>query len=214
MKPAQQARSRAKVDAILAAARARLQATPEEPLTTSALAADAGIAVATLYRYFDHVDDVLDVLVHEHAEASAVALEAALAATPTSVIDVYRAVLDAHLALYDARPELTRTWASAQLAARQAAIEAASDRRLAHRVADHLVAAGLVPDDATPRVQAVAHWNAVGSLLGAVLAAPSAARPALEADLRRALDALATGLAGGGPTEQTGCGAKDEGPVS
>lgn len=202
MRAPQQARSRAKVQAILDAARRRLQDDPEAPLTTRGLADDAGMAVATLYRYFNDVDDVLDVLVHEHAEASAAAVDQALVTADASVVEVYRAVLDAHLDLYRTRPELTRAWASPQLAARQAAVEQTTDQALARRVGAHLAGLRLVAPGPVTDARVEAHWAAAGALLSAVLAAPPSVRPALEVDLRAAVDGLARSLGSDGRGEQ------------
>jgi AcrR family transcriptional regulator len=203
VKAPQQERSAAKVRALLAAARHLLQERPEEALTTRSVAAVAGVPVASLYRHFTDIDDLLDVVVHEHADAASAAVDAALAlpSARASIGGAYEAVLEAHLELYAARPELTRIWRSAQLAARQAAVEAASDAALATRVAQHLVAHGIAPTWATTpagaRVLAIrteAHWNAAGTLLGAALHAPPEAQAGLLADLRATVALLAERL--------------------
>jgi AcrR family transcriptional regulator len=193
----QQERSAARVATLVATARRLVQEQPDQPLTTRSVAAAAGVPIPTLYRYFADIDELLDVLVHEHADASADALERALGRPHASAVEVYEAVLDAHLALYRERPDLTQHWRSKQLADRQAEVEAASDLALAGRVAAHLLRSGLV---AGPRsvveARTAAHWNAAGQLLGALLQAPAPARRALGADLQVLVRTLAQQLDG------------------
>lgn len=185
MKAAQQQRSAEKVAALLATARRLLQEHPQEAVTTRRIAAAAGVSVGALYRHFADVDDLLDVLVHEHAERSAAAVEQALrSCSSTDPADVYVAVLEAHLQLYREHPELTVTWRSPQLAARQQAVEEASDRALARRVGDHLTEVGAIEAiDAVAALRLEAHWSAAGAALGVLLHAEEEARPTLQRDL-------------------------------
>lgn len=173
-----QRRSAEKVDAIVAAARAVLVEGGEP--TTAALARRAGVAIGTVYRYFADVDAVVDVVLAEHARRATEAVEAALVATgPGAPVDeVFAAVLGAHLALYDERPDLARALADPALAERHRRIEEASDRALVGRLATAL---GLAPGD---EVRLAAAWRSVGAHLGAALVARPADRPGLEADLR------------------------------
>lgn len=199
MKAPQQERSAAKVQALLAAARTILHEHPETPLTTRSVALAAHVPVSSLYRYFADIDDLLDVVVREHAEAARDAVDAALATAPATIEGTYLAVLDAHLELYERRPELTRIWRSKQLADRQAEVEADSDAALARLVAAHLVGLGLVEVGAGGARVALdrrteAHWNAAGVLLGAALHAPETERPALLDDLRTTVTILAAQL--------------------
>jgi AcrR family transcriptional regulator len=181
------------VQAILDAARDLLQRHPAERVTTSTIAAAADLPVSALYRWFDDVDDLLDVLVGEHAEAAAVALEAALAKRSATVAEAFERALDAHLSLYRARPELTRAWFSTQLAARQAELDMRADRELARRVGAHLVEHGLIAGlDGPTAVRLEAHWLAAGALLGALLAAEPTHRQELEVELRALVAHLAT----------------------
>lgn len=194
MKAAQQQRSAEKVAALLAAARRLLQEHPQDAVTTRRIAAEAGVSVAALYRHFADVDDLLDVLVHEHAERAAAALEQALGScSSTDPADVYVAVLDAHLHLYREHPELTVAWRSPQLAARQQAVEEAADRALARRVGEHLVEIGAI--DVVDEIAALrleAHWSAAGAALGVLLHVDDEARPALLHDLTSLVHHLGT----------------------
>ncbi len=196
MRQPRQQRGIDKVTAILGAARELLQTEDAAAVTTTSVAQRAGVPVASLYRYFDDVDDVLDVLVGEHAAAAEAAVEAALDAGPsTSVAEVLRRLLDAHLDLYASRPELTRVWFSPQLAARQREVELRTDRRLASRLGRHLVDAGLL-DELSPATtrRLEAHWETAGTLLGLVLRADEPLRSTLVGDLRAVVDTFAARL--------------------
>lgn len=194
MREAQQQRSAEKVAALLAAARRLLQEQPQEAVTTRRIAAEAGVSVGALYRHFVDIDDLLDVLVHEHAAHATTAVEQALGScTSTDPADVYLAVLDAHLRLYQEHPELTVTWRSPQLAARQQAVEEAADRVLARRVGEHLVGIGAI--DVVDEIAALrleAHWSAAGAVLGVLLHVEQGARPALQRDLTSMVHHLGT----------------------
>ena len=203
MRQPRQQRGADKVTSILRAARELLQTEDAAAVTTTSVAQRAGVPVASLYRYFDDIDDVLDVLVREHAAAEA-AVDAALdGCTSTSVAEVLRCVLDAHLDLYATRPELTRVWFSPQLAARQREVEVRSDRLLAARLGRHLVEVDLLEElsPATTR-RLEAHWETAGSLLGLVLRADEPLRTVLVDDLRALVDLFAARLAADEPPER------------
>lgn len=189
----QQRRSNAKVTAILDAARELLTSEEVESVTTSAIAARAGVAVGTVYRYFADVDEIFGVLVDEHATAAAQAVEAALDRSFDSVSAVFEATLDAHLDLYRRRPELTRLWFSAPLAERQRRAELATDRELARRVGQRLVEDGLIPR-LTPTIERRldAHWQSAGALLTNALRTTPMLDPDLVAELRALVAHVAT----------------------
>jgi AcrR family transcriptional regulator len=194
VKVAQQQRSAEKVAALLATARRLLQDHPQEAVTTRRIASEAGVSVAALYRHFVDVEDLLDVLVHEHAERATAVVEQALrSCTSTDPADVYVAVLDAHLHLYREHPELTVAWRSPQLAARQQAVEEASDRALARRVGDHLVAIGAIEVvDELAALRLEAHWSAAGAALGVLLQVDDEVQPALQRDVTSLVHHLGT----------------------
>lgn len=173
--------------AILGAARELLTSADVDAVTTSAIATRAGVSVGTLYRYFADLGEILDVLVHEHADAASAAVDDALDRSFTSVGDVFAATLDAHLDLYRRRPELTRLWFSAPLAERQRHVEVAADRELARRVGRRLVEDGLITR-LTPTIERRldAHWQAAGAMLGLALRTT----PMLDHDLVDELRAL------------------------
>ncbi|HEX7132481.1 MAG TPA: helix-turn-helix domain-containing protein [Iamia sp.] len=186
----QQRRSAEKVAAIVGAARSVLVDGGE--LTTAVLARRAGVAIGTVYRYFADVDAVLEAVLVEHAEAATAAVDAALDALPpdADARTAFHAVLDAHLALYRRRPELTAILSDPALAARHRGIEAVSDGAMAAVLAARFDA---------DLVRLTAAWRSVGAVLGTSLHARPADRPALEADLRALVDHHAARLRGHAP---------------
>jgi len=180
-----QDRSAERVTAILAAARQLLQTEELGELTVRSIAGEAGIGAASVYRYFADVDEIVDLLLAEHAEASAAAVRAALESTTSrTVAGVFEVVLRAFLDLYASRPDLTIVWCSPALADRQRRHDEAADRAIAGEIGRHLTQIGAITDDA-PAVhdRLTAHFEVAGALLGAVLRADTSSRPVLEADL-------------------------------
>lgn len=180
-----QGRSAERVVTILGAARQLLQSDDVGDVTVRRIAAYAGVTPASVYRYFADVDEIVDHLLVEHAEASATAVHDALAApAPGSVGEVFERVLRAFLDLYADRPDLTIVWRSPALADRQRRHDATADREIAGEIGRHLVQIGLVRQvgpDLHGRL--AAHFEVAGALLGAVLRSDGVLRQTLEDDL-------------------------------
>jgi AcrR family transcriptional regulator len=190
----QQDRSSAKVESIVSATALLLRATDPSDLTTRTIATSAGVSPATVYRYFRDVDHVVEAVLVAHAEAANAAVSAALATSRhRTVTGVFRLVVDTHLRLYAARPDLTATWGSEELAQRRRNIEIESDRSLARQVGRHLLDKGLIADlTSTEELLLDAHWATAGTLLGRALGADFAARPILLDELRRLVEHFST----------------------
>jgi AcrR family transcriptional regulator len=110
----QQRRSRAKVDAVLDAAEQLLAEAPLEAVTTTAVALRAGIAVGTLYQYFEGMPTVIDALVARHTEAFGAHLEDALRGQRLArKRDAANAALDALIDYYRAHPAFRALWRGA-----------------------------------------------------------------------------------------------------
>jgi AcrR family transcriptional regulator len=170
-----QARSTATVAAVLDAARGLLHDGGE--LSARSIAARAGIAAPTVYRYFTDTDAVIDALVIDHARAAETMVDGVLAADPgDDIAATFRRVLDGYLELYRTRPELTVVWRSPEMAERQRLIEERSDRGLARRLATHLIAGGAIvtTDPRTFECRVATYWQMAGSALATVLTAPRA----------------------------------------
>lgn len=181
----QQSRSAARVAEILGAARRLLQTSEVGEVTIRAIADEAGVGPASVYRYFADVDEIIDVLLAEHAHASADAVQRALANTTARTVGgVFEAVLRAFLRLYAEHPELIVVWRSPVLADRQRRHDQTADRAIAREIGRHLVRIGAIADTRRATVDRLAvHFDVAGTLLGAVLRADRRTRPALEADL-------------------------------
>jgi len=180
-----QDRSAARVAEIVTAARRLLQTDELGQLTVRAIAAEAGVGPASVYRYFADVDEIVELLLAEHAEASAAAVRAAIESTASRTVGVvFEAVLRAFLHLYATRPDLTIVWRSPALADRQRRHDQTADRAIADAIGRHLIDIGAITDTGPEmRDRLAAHFEVAGALLGAVLRADAPSRPALEADL-------------------------------
>jgi AcrR family transcriptional regulator len=181
-----QARSAATVAAVLGAARGLLH--DGEELSARTIAARAGVAAPTVYRYFADIDAVVDALVIDHARAAEAMVERVLAADPgDDVAMTFGRVFDGYVELYEAHPELTVVWSSPEMAERQRLIEERSDRSLAKRLSDHLVEGGAVDrkDRRSVESRVETYWQMAGVALAAVLDAPGPrARRVAEDDAR------------------------------
>jgi len=190
----QQDRSSAKVDSIVAATALLLRTAHPSDLTARTIATAAGVSPATVYRYFRDVDHVIEAVLVAHADTANATVAAALATSRhRTVAGVFRLVVDTHLRLYEARPDLTATWESEELAERRRNIEIESDRSLAQQVGRHLLDKGLIAQfTSTEELLLDAHWATAGTLLGRALGADHVGRPILLDELRRLVDHFAT----------------------
>lgn len=154
-------------------------------MTVRTVAERAGLSPAAVYRYFENIDQVIDAVLAEHAALAEDTIAATLASSDVqSVLGMFRSVVQSYLTLYADRPELTVEFRSPALALRHRDLEMASDRRSATALGTRLVELGVFDRlDATTIDRVAAHWNAVGSMIGAVLRSSGATRQALEADL-------------------------------
>jgi AcrR family transcriptional regulator len=180
-----QGRSSERVTTILAAARRLLQSGEVGDLTVRSIAGEAGVSAASVYRYFADVDEIVDLLLIEHADASTAAVLAALGSTSSRTVGgVFESVLRAFLDLYSSRPDLTILWRSPALADRQRRHDAAADRAIAGAIGRHLARIGVLPEP-TPEThdRLAAHFEVAGALLGAVLRSGGPQRQVLEDDL-------------------------------
>jgi AcrR family transcriptional regulator len=106
-----QARSRATVDAILAAAAQVLQTKGYAGATTDRIAERAGVSVGSLYQYFPNKDALLVALAERHIDAGFALVRELLANAfrETSTIDdLLRRFVDAMVALHESEPRLHR----------------------------------------------------------------------------------------------------------
>ena len=189
-----QDRSTAKIETILSATSRLLGSGEPSTMTARTIATEAGVSAATVYRYFRDVDHVIDAVLVEHADAATFAVTEALSASRhRTVAGVFQLVVDTHLRLYSARPDLTVTWASEELARRRREIEIGSDRSLARQVGRHLVDKKLIARlTATEELLLSAHWATTGTLLGIALTSDESDRPLLLAEIHHLVKHFAT----------------------
>lgn len=195
-RPRQQ-RSAATVDALLGATRALLQEHDDTTaLTVRTVAERAGLSPAAVYRYFENVDQLIDAVLAEHTALAEHAMTTTIAICDrSSVLGLFRSVVQSHLALYTARPDLTVEFRSAALALRHRDLESATDRRSAALLGATLVELGILDQvDAATTERIAAYWNSVGSMMGAVLRSSGATREALESDLDAMVEHVAERL--------------------
>ena len=127
-----QKRSRARVEAILKAARELLAEGGVEALTTRSLASFSGIPVATIYRYFRDRDAIIAAyLDHELASIDQATEEALMSLDRVTFRSMTAAVAMAHLRHHQAHPEGIPVWFGTRLNAAVHDSVRELDRRMA-----------------------------------------------------------------------------------
>jgi AcrR family transcriptional regulator len=107
----QQRRSRAKVDAVLDAAEELLTERTLDSVTTTQVARRAGMAVGTLYQYFDGMPAVAEALAERHTLAFGAHLQSVLRGRSIDrKRDAANGALDALIAYYRAEPAFRSLW--------------------------------------------------------------------------------------------------------
>ena len=179
-----QPRGRATVDALLDAADDLVAEGGVDGLTTSAVAERAGVAVGTLYQYFDGVDAVVAGLVGRHGERFADDLGRALAdRTLHRKRDAANAALDLFIERCRARPAFRDLWRSRP---GSGAVDADA---LVAVVTGALAERGLADADDPAFVREVeVQWAVAEALVGVAFRRHPAGDPAVLAHLRRLFD--------------------------
>jgi AcrR family transcriptional regulator len=152
-----QARSQARVERILAAATAIVEEDGVDAATTRAVAARAGVPVATLYQFFADRDAVLDEVLRRELEAldrhvAAASHTARAGAAFDTLADFVDFGFEVHRAYYRSRPAFARLWFGGR---RSSPVEAAvreRGRRLARDWHAAMIAGGLVDPASEPIV--------------------------------------------------------------
>jgi AcrR family transcriptional regulator len=184
----QQRRSRAKVDAILDAADALMAERDASVLTTTLVAEQAGVAIGTLYQYFEGVPSIVDALVARHAERFGAQLVDALAGEHfVRKRDAANAALDALIAYYRADASFRGLWRGAPRAT-GAGFGDASEM-LVGIVTEALLNQGLITavDDEFRR-EAQVQWAVATALIQVAFSRHPDGDPLVLAHLRRLFD--------------------------
>lgn len=161
----QQARSQAKVDALLDAADSIVTDGGIDALTTTLVAARAGVAVGSLYRYFDGVPALVDGLSARHTAVFGRELELALVGRRfRRKRDAANAALDVLIDYARAQPGFRALWQGAPSVV--SANLAASADLLVAVVVDAIVAGGLaVPSDPALELETQIQWATASALI-------------------------------------------------
>ncbi|MFN8113926.1 MAG: TetR/AcrR family transcriptional regulator [Solirubrobacterales bacterium] len=133
-----QARSIARVDAILDAA-AALAADDLEALTMRAVGARAGVPPATIYQFFDDREALIQALAVRYVAATPAVLESALDASLDSWPQALERVVDGFAGLLRREPAMRTLWLAGAMDAATARFAAAADDGIAERLRARLV---------------------------------------------------------------------------
>jgi len=191
----QQARSQAKVDGLLDATDALITEIGVDHITTTLVAARAGVAVGSLYRYFDGVPALLDGLAGRHIERFGNQLQAALTGRRFDrKRDAANAAVDALVTFCRDHPAFPAMWRGAP-AVVGARFETSAGILLAP-VVQTMVVHGLAADTDEQFVREVQiHWATASALILLAFRLDPGGDPVVLAHLRHlfTLDLAVTG---------------------
>ncbi|MFB7945238.1 TetR/AcrR family transcriptional regulator [Kitasatospora phosalacinea] len=151
----QQQRSREKFARILATAARLLETVPFDQLSTKQIAAEAGMSVGALYRFFPDKEAVLETLEHSWMEEdlrllAAVTAPEAVAACPSSERFLAQ-VVEAYAGRFRVQPGYRHAWFNVPTSPSMAGEADAVDRRIAERVHEVLAVSFGLADTAETR---------------------------------------------------------------
>lgn len=145
----QQARSRARLARVLATAERVLIREGVEALTTTRVAAEAGVSVGSLYQYLPDRDAIIEALAAGYFARLERAMDDLVeAAAEERWTDPVGVLIDAFAALYRAEHGFRALWFGTGLTERIRAADRAHKRRMADGVRRVLLVLGLAEDDA------------------------------------------------------------------
>jgi AcrR family transcriptional regulator len=143
----QQARSRARLEKVLEAAERLLVAEGVESLTTTRVAAEAGVSVGSLYQYLPDRGAIIDALAADHLERLEAVMEGFVeAAAVERWPDPVAVLMDGFAALYRDGHGFRALWFASGLTEQTRAADREHKRRMAQGVRRTLMVLGLVKD--------------------------------------------------------------------
>lgn len=179
-----QARSRARVEAILDAAAGLLADGDREAVTVRDIAAGAGVPTGTLYQFFEDKPAVLQALAVRYVHRTPDVLGGALARPDRDWRTVLPAVVDGFAELLRREPAMRVLWLHSSLDAATVSLADAADDQLARDLARHLRQIAQAPD-AEP--ETAPGWRVLISVVSSLLRGAFLLDPAGdEATLREA----------------------------
>ncbi|MFF8378404.1 TetR/AcrR family transcriptional regulator [Streptomyces sp. NPDC015661] len=138
----QQARSRARVEAILGAADRLLSQEGYEALTMRRIAEDAGVPVGSIYQFYPDKGAVVDALGRRYLEAFASAIDELVErAVEGELTDLVGTMVDVYSELFRSQPGGMALWAGRHLSPELARADEASNALIAEglrRIVEHL----------------------------------------------------------------------------
>ena len=161
----QQARSQARIDAALDAATGILEREGIDAVTTTRVAAEAGMAVGSVYRYFPDREAILDTLWARYlGDFGELMDQLGARAEVESWDDPVGLVIDAFVAFYRDKPALRAIWFGSRLSDDTMAADRQQDLKMAEGLERLIVAQGL-PTSPRLKTQALACVLICDSLL-------------------------------------------------
>lgn len=186
-----QERSRAKVEAILAAVET-IAADEPAALTTSSIAEQAQISVGSLYQYFENREDIVERLLERYrGELDEVVDKAFADGTIGTLGAGIRAVLDRYVEFARSRPAFRTLWYSTEFHNPHRVVFDPVDHALTSSFLDAAFTHGVVT---TPDADTRTHLFAVWTALDAVIHAAFRLDPSGETDLIEEAHHLAEGI--------------------
>jgi AcrR family transcriptional regulator len=152
-----QRRSRERVERILDTAADLVTEHGVAQLTTRAIAARAGVPVASIYQYYADKDEIVLALVERDTQEMDSRVTAAVAALRTlSIRTLVEATMLAFVSVYHRRPSFVMIWWRGRTNAAVVEFCRAHNRRVAKDLHDLAVSAGLLRPEAKPWVSELA----------------------------------------------------------
>jgi AcrR family transcriptional regulator len=160
-----QARGRARRDGVLDAA-SRLIDRHGKALSTTELAREAGVAVGTIYQYFDGLDAVIEAVVRRHLDRfDQIILDTLAADEHPDLTRATLAVVHAFVRYYRDEPGFRALWFGPELGARYRQLDQANNARLAETMYDGLVSRDLIPRSTRTLTYLRANWEIADTLI-------------------------------------------------
>ena len=201
----QQARSRARIAGVLAAAERLLAREGAGALSTTRIAVEAGVSVGSLYQYFPDKGAIVDALARHYMdefEALMGELERDLLSAPSP--DLVGSLVDAFAERYRAEPGYRELWLGRHLTEEMRAADRANKEALAAGLRRILVGLELVPEGNALEAVCRAAVLAADALLQEAFRADPAGDPVLLEEAKRMLRAYLENLADLRPTTRRG----------
>lgn len=179
----QQQRSREKVARVLDAAADLLDSTPYEDLGTKRIAAEAGVSIGVLYRYFADKEAIAAALIRRWLATDLDIVDAATTtALPATPRELLARLVDGYAERFRTQPGYRELWYHGPRIAALGDLHKQTDAEIAHRVHTALVRAYGVPDRAESRRRALLAVEVGGRLLDLAFREDPHGDPAILAD--------------------------------